>query len=301
MTAPVIRTRLAPVASDRASRSLVLLAGVTPPCPRSRSPSGLVTGWFATTPSPEAKENRVPSMALDEPRERRSAPPPAGFAVDGRVLHRHLCHLHGDERFVSTIEIEPGTSLYGTGQAAGPLLRNGRGSPSAGTSTPTATRTLGDLTGTIEMPPKWAVGYHQCRYSYYPDAACSRSPGVPRPGSIPADVIWMDIDYMDGFRSSPGTRGFPDPAGLNAYLDAIGFSNVWMIDPGVANEEGYFVPSRATRTMCGCRPADRRSTPATSGPASASSPTTRTPTSATGGRTSTTTSWRRASTACGTT
>ena len=28
---------------------------------------------------------------------------------------------------------------------------------------------LGKLTGTIELPPLWSLGFHQCRYSYYPD------------------------------------------------------------------------------------------------------------------------------------
>ena len=27
-----------------------------------------------------------------------------------------------------------------------------------------------ELTGRMELPPKWAIGYHQCRYSYYPDS-----------------------------------------------------------------------------------------------------------------------------------
>jgi alpha-glucosidase len=26
------------------------------------------------------------------------------------------------------------------------------------------------LTGTHPMPPLWALGYHQCRWSYYPEA-----------------------------------------------------------------------------------------------------------------------------------
>ena len=28
---------------------------------------------------------------------------------------------------------------------------------------------IGVLFGAIALPPKWALGYHQCRYSYYPD------------------------------------------------------------------------------------------------------------------------------------
>ena len=33
---------------------------------------------------------------------------------------------------------------------------------------------LGEWTGTMEMPPLWSLGYHQCRYSYYPDTEVMR-------------------------------------------------------------------------------------------------------------------------------
>jgi alpha-glucosidase len=27
-----------------------------------------------------------------------------------------------------------------------------------------------DLTGKPELPPLWALGYHQCKWSYYPES-----------------------------------------------------------------------------------------------------------------------------------
>jgi len=57
----------------------------------------------------------------------------------------------------------------------------------------------------------------------------------------------MDIDYMDGYRVFTfDDEQFSDPKSLNQYLDSIGFSNVWMIDPGVKREEGYFVYDSGT-------------------------------------------------------
>ncbi len=254
--------------------------------------------------SEQAKLHRVPSMALETPRPATgAAPDDLGVSV---AFSRGASVLHGDDRFVATIDIDAETSLYGTGEAAGPLLRNGRttecwnldaygyqdNSPNLYTSHPWVLavredgtafgvladtthrceidlsedivfRTdgpdhpviiidgpspkdvltkLGDLTGTIEMPPKWAVGYHQCRYSYNPDSRVREVAAEFRERRIPADVIWMDIDYMNEFRVFTWDESqFPDPADLNAYLDSIGFSNVWMIDPGVKNEDGYFV------------------------------------------------------------
>jgi alpha-glucosidase len=101
---------------------------------------------------------------------------------------------------------------------------------------------LADLTGRMELPPRWALGYQQCRYSYEPDARVRQIADEFRSRRIPCDVIWMDIDYMDGFRifTFDGQR-FPDPRGLNEYLHDKGFKSVWMIDPGVKVDPNYAV------------------------------------------------------------
>ncbi|MBL8875879.1 MAG: DUF5110 domain-containing protein [Phycisphaerae bacterium] len=113
-------------------------------------------------------------------------------------------------------------------------------------------KALAELTGTITLPPKWALGYHQCRYSYNPDSKVKEIADGFRSRKIPLDVIWMDIDYMDKFRVFTFDKSqFPDPKGLNAYLHGKGVHNVWMIDPGVAADpskfgpEGYFVFEQA--------------------------------------------------------
>ena len=106
---------------------------------------------------------------------------------------------------------------------------------------------LGELSGTIELPPLWALGYHQCRYSYYPASQVMDIADTFREKELPCDVIWMDIDYMDGFRVFTfDPVGFPDPAALNDYLHDQGFSSIWMIDPGVKQENGYFVYDQGT-------------------------------------------------------
>ncbi|CAN6461290.1 unnamed protein product [Victoria cruziana] len=55
-------------------------------------------------------------------------------------------------------------------------------------------------TGNVFMPPKWSLGYHQCRYSYDSDLKVLQVAKTFREKCIPCDVIWIDIDYMDGFR-----------------------------------------------------------------------------------------------------
>ena len=106
---------------------------------------------------------------------------------------------------------------------------------------------LAELTGTIEMPPLWALGYHQCRYSYYPASQVREIAETFREKEIPCDVIWMDIDYMDGFRVFTfDPAGFPDPEGLNNYLHSLDFHSIWMIDPGIKQDPGYFVYDQGT-------------------------------------------------------
>lgn len=106
---------------------------------------------------------------------------------------------------------------------------------------------LAELTGRMPMPPRWALGYHQCRYSYYPDSRVRQIAETFRAKQIPCDVLWLDIDYMDGFRIFTfDSTHFPAPKGLNTYLHSLGFKTVWMIDPGVKHEPGYFVYDRGT-------------------------------------------------------
>ncbi len=101
---------------------------------------------------------------------------------------------------------------------------------------------LGQLTGNIPLPPLWALGYHQCRFSYYPASQVMEIADTFREKNLPCDVIWMDIDYMNGYRVFTfDPAGFPDPEGLNAYLHERAFKTIWMIDPGVKKDNSYFI------------------------------------------------------------
>lgn len=111
-----------------------------------------------------------------------------------------------------------------------------------GTNPQEVVRALGRLTGRIPLPPRWALGYHQCRYSYAPDREVREVAGEFRRRHIPCDVIWMDIDYMREYRVFTfDPQGFPDPARLNQDLHDQGFHSIWMIDPGVKKDPGYAV------------------------------------------------------------
>lgn len=292
---------------------LALCAGAAPHAPAMDDGGAAPSGWVERAGSvvgeafapgthrffadEQARRAAFASYALVE--EPQTTPLPAETRV------KPVFGVHEGRQAVKII-IEPGTSLYGTGEVAGPLLRNGRvietwntdaygygdeakslyqahpwvlavraDGTSYGVLADTTYRCLVDtgysnpgeilfaahgpafpvivierdspqevlkelarLTGHMPMPPKWAVGYHQCRYSYFPEARVREIAREFRERQIPCDVIWLDIDYMEGFRVFTFDRGhFPDPRKLNEDLLAKGFHNVWMIDPGLKSRD----------------------------------------------------------------
>src|SRR5690606_5908984 len=96
------------------------------------------------------------------------------------------------------------------------------------------------LTGTPELPPLWALGYHQCKWSYYPEKKVKKIAKKLRKLKIPCDAIYLDIDYMDGFRCFTwDAKLFPHPKKLIQKLDKQGFKTVVMIDPGLKIDKNY--------------------------------------------------------------
>lgn len=245
---------------------------------------------------PAARRAALPSLALVHPFRGRDAAPgalPVRFGADG-------------DRRAAWIATPAGTDLYGTGEIAGPLRRNGKvtecwntdayganerweglyqshpwvlGVRPDGTafgvladttyrcridlrdgiefaadgpafpvyvvdrkSPEEVVKGLAELTGRMELPPLWALGYHQCRFSYMDqNEGLSVAKGF-RDHAIPCDTIWFDIDYMDGYRIFTFDRQrFADPKSLTTGLAGMGFHNVFMIDPGVKAEPGYGV------------------------------------------------------------
>ncbi|MCC7244971.1 MAG: DUF4968 domain-containing protein [Saprospiraceae bacterium] len=103
-------------------------------------------------------------------------------------------------------------------------------------------RAYARLTGVHELPPMWALGYHQCRWSYYPESVVRDLANRFRKENIPCDAIYLDIDYMDGYRCFTwNEQHFPSPKQLVADLKAQYFQTVVMIDPGIKDDPDYHV------------------------------------------------------------
>ncbi|MFZ2960977.1 MAG: glycoside hydrolase family 31 protein [Candidatus Ozemobacteraceae bacterium] len=90
------------------------------------------------------------------------------------------------------------------------------------------------LTGKMPLPPQWALGFQQCKWSYFPEAKVRSVARTFRERGIPCDVLYLDIDYMDGYRVFTwDSKKFPRPAKLIDDLRKDGFKVVTIVDPGV--------------------------------------------------------------------
>ena len=114
-----------------------------------------------------------------------------------------------------------------------------------------------DLTGKPELPPLWALGYHQCKWSYYPESNVKEITAKFRELKIPCDAIYLDIDYMEGFRCFTWNKEyFPDPKRMVAELAEDGFKTVVIIDPGIKIDKEYSVYQEALEKDYFCKRAD---------------------------------------------
>ena len=110
------------------------------------------------------------------------------------------------------------------------------------------------LTGRPELPPMWALGFHQCRWSYYPEERVYELAKEFREREIPCDAIYLDIDYMDGYRCFTWDEAhFSDPKKLIHDLKEDGFHTVVMIDPGIRVDPDYHVYKEGMEKDVFCR------------------------------------------------
>ncbi|WP_263366537.1 glycoside hydrolase family 31 protein [Edaphobacter bradus] len=91
------------------------------------------------------------------------------------------------------------------------------------------------LTGKPPLPPLWTLGFQQSRYSYYPQSRVLEIADHLRADHIPADAIYLDIDYQEKNRPFTIDRErFPDFAGMIAKLKAEDFHVVAITDLHIA-------------------------------------------------------------------
>ena len=98
------------------------------------------------------------------------------------------------------------------------------------------------LTGKPPLPPLWALGFQQSRYTYTPESKLREIATRLRNDRIPSDVVYLDIDYQD--RNRPFTvdsKTFPNFPGLVSDLRKQHFRLVNITDLHIAHapNQGY--------------------------------------------------------------
>src|SRR6202171_4981680 len=96
------------------------------------------------------------------------------------------------------------------------------------------------LVGRSPLPPLWTLGYQQSRYSYYPEARVREVARTLREKKIPADVLYLDIDYQQG--NAPFTINreyFPHFQQMIADLRAQGFHTITITDLHIKKDPGH--------------------------------------------------------------
>lgn len=97
------------------------------------------------------------------------------------------------------------------------------------------------LTGLPPMPPLWSLGYHQSKWSYYPEQTVADLAAELRKRKFPCDAIHLDIHHMKQYQALTWDRTrFPDPPGMISRLGEQGFKVVTIINPGIKiNPDNY--------------------------------------------------------------
>ena len=100
------------------------------------------------------------------------------------------------------------------------------------------------LVGRMPLPPLWSLGYQQSRYSYYPEAEARKIVETLREKKIPADAIYLDIDYEQGYAPFTINREyFPTFEKMISDFLAVGMRTVLITDPHIKVDPNHgYVP-----------------------------------------------------------
>lgn len=111
-----------------------------------------------------------------------------------------------------------------------------------------------NLVGKSYMPPMWAFGYQQSRWSYKDKDAVNKIVEGYENAGIPLDTVYLDIDYMDNYKDfTINEESFPDFEGYVKELKAKGIRIIPIIDAGVKCEDGFDVYEEGVKNNYFCK------------------------------------------------
>ena len=93
------------------------------------------------------------------------------------------------------------------------------------------------LTGPTPLPPLWALGFQQSRYTYFPETQLREIASRLRRDRIPSDVLWLDIDFQhENWPFTVNEKAFPNFKGMVKDLADEHFKLVVITDLHVARQ-----------------------------------------------------------------
>ena len=96
------------------------------------------------------------------------------------------------------------------------------------------------ITGFMPLPPKWSLGYHQSRCSYYPQEQVKFIAETFRKKNIPIDCIVLDADYLQEYEPFRINKSrFPDMPGLANELSNLNIELTASVNPGIKIDSSY--------------------------------------------------------------
>lgn len=114
-----------------------------------------------------------------------------------------------------------------------------------------------ELIGPSYLPPKWAFGFGQSRWSYASSEEVRQVAARYRENHIPLDSIYLDIDYMERYKDfTIDRKAFPDFEQLAEDMKQQGIHLVPIIDGGVKIEDGYDVYEEGVKNGFFCKDED---------------------------------------------
>lgn len=110
------------------------------------------------------------------------------------------------------------------------------------------------MIGRSYIPPKWAFGYGQSRWSYMDEDEVREVVKKHRDNQIPLDAVYLDIDYMDNYKDfTLNEKAFPNFPMFVEELKEQGIRLVPIIDAGVKVEKGYDVYEEGVENHYFCK------------------------------------------------